>query len=1176
MAALWLGSVWGHVRQVVKFIRAPPLGDDDSDDEDDDDATAASADLRLSTHAFRHESRRGMAAAAFEIIDYHPPMPDMFVDHVRRAHGLPPRRTARREGVKPPAAPSLGSPPSARAVREKSASSGGVPPPPRQATPPPASTSLASIIDATQTVVGGIPDSLRAAHRKFVVDPMERRSTALHWFLYVLIGVSVGAVSALVSSSISMLEAWRSDTMVAIVEAMEQEKGVGFSAGLIFWVATASLFAVFGTAVVCLFEPAAAGSGIPQVMAYLNGVLISKVLNVRTFVAKFASVVMAVSGGLPVGAEAPLIQLGAIVGAGVTQGRSRTLGCSTQLFRAFRTTKDRRDFVTAGAACGVSAAFGAPIGGLLFVMEEVASFWGLEASGQAFLASMVAFFTVALFNTVIIGHNKGYVSSNAAVLFQVEYAGTMPLNIAAVLPAAVLGGVAGMLAALFTRINLGVVRWRRHWSRRLDAEYAAARGPAVGSSMSASVTRVFGRVGLTRATLRRMAEPVIVAAAFAALTYALPLVTPCVPIVSDTAAEQSIANRTAVRAAGEARRFAIEEVNNIANITILASSLDNHSTSSIAPTSQPSVAATAWHTESQAVLATYVCRNRTTHYSPMATLMTSGGKPAIRRLLSRHTGEEFSATTIAVFGTVYFLTAAYINGAALATGMVIPMLVVGSCIGRLFGLLMVYVFATTVRGGALSDGLIAKGLWEHQSWMDPGVFALVGAAAFFGGVSRMTISLTVIVVELSGELHYLLPIMAAIVVAKHTADRLCPPLYHALLHLDAIPYLPALNEDGSSASGGLSDGGAGVPFKAFTIGDLLSATRGGGGAARSREEEGEEGSAGFRGNSPLHLALRPSCVVHVSPVASVVALARMLSSCTHHCFPVVTADGEDGAGRFHGTVSREDLQVLLTLWSDHQKRMRSHRDSADARPPRPASRGVAQEEEELPSTPGIADVHGGSSPPRITFETVVAPRRLIFVPRMTYAEWLSYQSSLFFVVGSRDWHERWTAAHFAALVNEDEEDAAAISTAKRATGGTTTDSAVIAVPHQQHWIDINIIVNRSPWTITANTSLSQAFTVFRTNALRHLVVLGGSDVAVGESVSAAAECVGILTRKDLLPHIIRRHLLGRGGHANHGAHDDDAAGRQRRDAHPVVVREGAAHRNDVDEETHGLTAFSDS
>ena len=35
---------------------------------------------------------------------------------------------------------------------------------------------------------------------------------------------------------------------------------------------------------------------------------------------------------------------------------------------------------------------------------------------------------------------------------------------------------------------------------------------------------------------------------------------------------------------------------------------------------------------------------------------------------------------------------------------------------------------------------------SYWLWMDPGAFALVGAASFFGGVSRLTISLAVIMV----------------------------------------------------------------------------------------------------------------------------------------------------------------------------------------------------------------------------------------------------------------------------------------------------------------------------------------------------------------------------------------------------------------------------------------------
>jgi chloride channel 7 len=41
---------------------------------------------------------------------------------------------------------------------------------------------------------------------------------------------------------------------------------------------------------------------------------------------------------------------------------------------------------------------------------------------------------------------------------------------------------------------------------------------------------------------------------------------------------------------------------------------------------------------------------------------------------------------------------------------------------------------------------------SYGSWMDPGAFALVGAASFFGGVSRLTMSLAVIMV--SSSLHF--------------------------------------------------------------------------------------------------------------------------------------------------------------------------------------------------------------------------------------------------------------------------------------------------------------------------------------------------------------------------------------------------------------------------------------
>lgn len=70
---------------------------------------------------------------------------------------------------------------------------------------------------------------------------------------------------------------------------------------------------------------------------------------------------------------------------------------------------------------------------------------------------------------------------------------------------------------------------------------------------------------------------------------------------------------------------------------------------------------------------------------------------------------------------------------------------------------------------------------------------MLGAAGFFAGVSRLTMSLTVIVTEISNDLHFLLPIMVCIVVGKWTADATSTgSLYHSLIDAKKLPYLPAM------------------------------------------------------------------------------------------------------------------------------------------------------------------------------------------------------------------------------------------------------------------------------------------------------------------------------------------------------------------------------------------------
>lgn len=50
--------------------------------------------------------------------------------------------------------------------------------------------------------------------------------------------------------------------------------------------------------------------------------------------------------------------------------------------------------------------------------------------------------------------------------------------------------------------------------------------------------------------------------------------------------------------------------------------------------------------------------------------------------------------------------------------------------------------------------------------------AQIGAAATLAGVTRTTVSLAVIVIELTGTLNYVVPVMLAVLVAKTVADGL--------------------------------------------------------------------------------------------------------------------------------------------------------------------------------------------------------------------------------------------------------------------------------------------------------------------------------------------------------------------------------------------------------------------
>lgn len=54
---------------------------------------------------------------------------------------------------------------------------------------------------------------------------------------------------------------------------------------------------------------------------------------------------------------------------------------------------------------------------------------------------------------------------------------------------------------------------------------------------------------------------------------------------------------------------------------------------------------------------------------------------------------------------------------------------------------------------------------------------------------RLTIAIAVIMVEISDDVHMLLPVLVAIMVAKWVADAATHSIYHTLLEVKCVPFL---------------------------------------------------------------------------------------------------------------------------------------------------------------------------------------------------------------------------------------------------------------------------------------------------------------------------------------------------------------------------------------------------
>lgn len=123
------------------------------------------------------------------------------------------------------------------------------------------------------------------------------------------------------------------------------------------------------------WEPMISGSGIPQLEGEMTGKLDQPWW--RVLPGKFIGGFLSVFAGLSLGREGPSIQLGAMTGKGI----SRMLD---------RGKTEEKFLLTCGASAGLSAAFHAPLAGVMFSLEEVHKNFSVSVLVSVMTASISA------------------------------------------------------------------------------------------------------------------------------------------------------------------------------------------------------------------------------------------------------------------------------------------------------------------------------------------------------------------------------------------------------------------------------------------------------------------------------------------------------------------------------------------------------------------------------------------------------------------------------------------------------------------------------------------------------------------------------------------------------------------------------------------------------------------
>ncbi|KAJ7918813.1 Cl-channel protein [Mycena leptocephala] len=209
------------------------------------------------------------------------------------------------------------------------------------------------------------------------------------------------------------------------------------------YVSLAVAFAGSAAVLVKSYAPYAFHTGIPEIKAILGGYVLTAFLTPWTLLIKALGLALAVASGLSLGKEGPLVHVSCCMAY-----------LLSRFFKQFRNSEaQQRKLLAAAAAAGVSVAFGSPLGGVLFGLEELDTFANeSEVMWRGFVASAVAAVSLQWVNPF---------GTSKLVLFQVTN-GSDTWRAFELIPWLTLGVIGGILGSLLIKLNVEVALYRRN------------------------------------------------------------------------------------------------------------------------------------------------------------------------------------------------------------------------------------------------------------------------------------------------------------------------------------------------------------------------------------------------------------------------------------------------------------------------------------------------------------------------------------------------------------------------------------------------------------------------------------------------------------------------------------------------------------------------------------------